>query len=423
MNTLMRWWENLKRSFSTLYPDLVGREHILSLRSDEEQLYASLVAGGYPQAQREYEGHIWVHKAVSVWADSLAPLAVGVADNAGRLTFDHPVARLLANPSETMTASDLWRQWATDMALGGECGFEFVRSASGRVVEVHPRQPSDFSVRPDAVRSRYRRVRAYVMFPNEEDSYTLSPDDFKHFKFYNPLNTWRGLSPLTAVRLGVTIDQLVQSWSRLFFSNSARPDYAVIAPQGLTQLEREEIERKLSAKFGGVGNAHRPIVLEQGVQDIKVFSHPRKDLEWAQQRVFARDEIGAVFGVPDEIMGYGRNTYENFDTAERVLWSLTIKNLVDFRDEQLTHWFRRQNMLADGRRVQTDLSRVWALRRAANQQIKDALAFYAMGVPFNTIDERLGLGLGPVPGGDVGHPSAAPAIVGDEAIDNPGEQD
>lgn len=424
MNIWQRWANRIAvmlRAFADSYPDLAGRQHVFSLRSDEETAYRQGVEGGYIQARAEYEGHVWVHKAVQVWAETIAPLSIAVANPDGKLTYDHPVPRLLANPSESMTASDLWRQWATDMALGGECGFEFVRAENGRIIEVHPRQPVDFAVRPDPVRHRYGRVKAYVMFPDEDTRYTLSPDEFKHFKFYNPCNTWRGLAPLTAVRLGVAIDQLVQVWARLFFSNSARPDYAVIAPQGLTSTERTEIERKLSSKFGTPDGWHKPIVLEQGVQDIKTFSYARKDIEWSQQRIFSRDEIGAIFGVPDEIMGYGRNTYENFDTAERVLWSLTIKNLVDFRDEQLTHFFRRQNMLHDGKRVQTDLSRVWALRRAAAQQMRDALGLFAMGVPFNTIDTHLGLGVGPVVGGDVGHPSGTGFPASEQAVDNPGE--
>lgn len=423
LETLRMWLQSLvsgvRRDLASLYPDLADRVHVISVRSDEEQA-ASTRTGGYREGVVEYEQHVWVHKAASVWADSIAPLRIGVVQGTSAPSYSHPIAELLAHPNPVSTASDLWRAWAIDLALGGEVGWEFVRDSGGSLVEIHHRQPPEFAVRPEPGRSRYGRVAAYVMFPDEDSRYTLQPREFKHFRFYNPANPWRGLAPLTAVRMGVTIDALVQAWSRMFFVNAARPDYAVIAPSGLTQTEKEAMEFKLGQKFGGADGWHKPVILEEGVQDIKVFSFPRKDQEWTQQRIFSRDEIGAIFGIPDEIMGYGRNTYENFDTAERVLWSLTIKNLIDFRDEQLTHWFHQYGGLRPGARLVTDVSRVWALRRAAVQQMRDALGLYAMGVPFNTIDVHLQLGIGPVPGGDVGHPTSG-GLAGDQAIDNPGE--
>lgn len=402
-----------ERSMADQHPEFLDRLHVLTVRSDAEQ-GAGTVDASYAAGMGDYAGHIWVNKAVRVWADSLAPLRVGVADERGALSFSHPAALLLADPNPDLTGGDLWRRWAVDMALGGECGLELRRSqtnaagagGSGRQWELYPKQPSDFAVRPAKGRRGMLKVAAYVVNPDTEDAYTVRPEEFKHFKFYNPANPWRGLAPLAAVRLGVVIDQLVQAWTRVFFSNGARPDFAVIAPEGLTPSERQEIEFRLAAEHGA-GQWHRPIVLEKGVQDIKVFSFPRKDLEWLDQRRMSRDEIGAVFGVPDEIMGYGRDTYENFDTAERVLWALTLSNLINFRDEQLTHFFLLADILKPGQRLVTDLSRVWALRRAAAQQMKDAHALFAMGVPFNTIDKVLGLGVGPVAGGDRGYPRAA----------------
>ena len=58
----------------------------------------------------------------------------------------------------------------------------------------------------------------------------------------------------------------------------------------------------------------RPVVQEEGVTDIKTFYFVHKDIEWMEQRRFDRDEVAELFGVPDEIMGFGRDTYENFET-------------------------------------------------------------------------------------------------------------
>lgn len=376
------------------YPDLANREHVLAVRSDDSVQFG----GTFQRASDNYNYHAWTQKAVGVWGSSIAPLALRVTHKGEAVT--HPLNALLDMPNPDMDSSDLWRWWATDMALGGEHGLEFVSSRAGQIAECYPRQPDGFHVRPDEGRRRYWKVAEYRLFPDEQYAYNLRPDEFLHFKFYNPLQPYRGVSPASAVRLAVIIDELVQVWSRQFFSNGARPDYAIIAPQGITPMERDDIEFRLSRKFGGSLNAHKPIVLEEGVTDIKTFSFPRGDAQWMEQRKLSRDEVGAIYGVPDEIMGFGHNTYENFDTAERVLWSLTLINLINFRDSRLTNFFRNRGLLGPGEAVTTDVSRVWALRRAAAVQMKDALSLSRMGVPFNIIDKKLGLGVGDVPGGN-----------------------
>ena len=100
------------------------------------------------------------------------------------------------------------------------------------------------------------------------------------------------------------------------------------SPHSLRQAERWKLQDITftdiigNLSMHGAQNAHKPIVLEQGVTDIKTFSFAPKDMEWLEQRKLSRDEVGAVFGVPDEIMGYGKDTFENFDAADRVLWTL-----------------------------------------------------------------------------------------------------
>jgi HK97 family phage portal protein len=406
----MNWLDRLKRtairlltrSMSDQHPDFAQLEHVM--RDLLGQDPSSQTVYNYRSAAEDLNGHPWVHKAIHIWVDSLGPLPLRVRRADGKLESSHELINLLEHPNPEMTGSDLWREWCIHMAIGGECGFEFLKTSRGRFGEIHPRGPIEFAVRPDAALIKYRKVAAYVVDPeNRQGSYVLPPEEFKHFKFFNPLNAWRGVGPMSAIRVGVVLDELIQSWSLAFFRNAAQPSYAIIVPEGLTSTERSEMERTASAKWNGPDGWHKPIILESGVQDIKVISHPRKDIEWLQQRHVGREEVGAVFGIPDEIMGFGKDTFRNFETAERVLWSVTLSNLVTFRDDQLTNFFHQSGVLPLGEDIVTDLNQVWVLRRAKAIELDDALKLYEMGVPFNTIDERLQLGIGKVPGGDVPH--------------------
>lgn len=391
-----------KKGLYDQHPELVYREPILRVNSEDE---GSVSPGStsFVQAATIYTAHMWSQRAITVIANNLAPLPLRVARGPVDDTEypSHQLNSLLDNPNPEMSPEDLWKQWVTDQMLGGEMGLEVAKNkARTKSLELWPRQPHVFTVRPASV--RYRRVAFYKIDDGAGEPYQLTPEEFIHIKFYNPLQPFRGLSPISAVRMSITIDQLSQAWTRLFFRNQARPDYALIAPEGITTSEKGELYAKLM-QYGTGEQLHEPIILEEGVTDIKTFSWAPKDTEWLAQREMSRDEVAAIFGVPDEIMGYGRDTYENFDTAERVLWTLTIVPLCGMRDGALTRYFRRTGDLRPDERIETNFSNVPQLQEDRSGKVEQMGKLFAMGVPVNMASDFVGAGLPPVKGGDVGY--------------------
>lgn len=376
------------------HPDLKYRYHVISQQAGQA-VDAELQS--YSDYAKVYQVYVWVHKAINRITEALAPLPVRVVDRDGKALDGHRLTELFAYVNDTMSSAHLWGIWVVHMMLGGEEFLELVPNDKGKPVEIWPRRPDKMAVVPDEERPLYPAVAGYVYDHKEE----YGPGEVIHDKFYNPLSDWRGLAPIAAVRSGIVIDLFAQSWSRSFLKKGARPDYALVAPEGLTPTEREEYEQLLLDKFGGPDNWHRPIILEKGITDIKVFSWAPKDIEWMEQRKMARDEVGGLFGVPDEVMGYGRDTYENMDAAHRWFWKMTVKPLAMHRDTTLTSFFTRTRpMLRRGERIATDFSGVEALQEDLTPKAELAKTFWAMGVPFNRLDEQLGLGIGAIPGGD-----------------------
>lgn len=391
------------KTLADLYPDQADREPLLRINSDEES--AVLNSSSFVTAANSYAGHMWTHRAVEILANNIAPLPLRVArgpKGAVEYPANHPANAFLDNPNPSLAPEDLWKQWTTDLMLGGEEGMEVSWSSNrSKPLELWPRQPDQFTVRPESI--RYRRVAYYKIDDGAGDPYTVQPDSFIHWKFYNPMQPFRGLAPITAIRLSVMIDQLAQAWTRLFFRNQARPDFAVIAPEGTTKTEKEEMMNQLAIDLSGGYGVHKPIILEDGVTDIKTFSWAPKDLEWVTQREMSRDEVAAIFGVPDEIMGYGRNTYENFDTAERVIWTLTLMPICRFRDGTLTRYLRSVKMLAPNERIETDTSEVQQLQEEKSGKIDQMVKLFGMGVPVDMAADYTDSGLPPVPGGKTGY--------------------
>ena len=384
-------------------PDLANRVHVLQQWSDQT---VAAELNDYADYANVYGVYVWVHKAISKIAEALAPLPVRVVDGEDKALDGHPLTLLLQAGNDSTSPADLWQSWVIHMLLGGESFFELVDDSRGRPVELWPRRPDEVKVRPDRAPERvlYPRVAGYVYGDGDD---LIEPENMWHSRFYNPLSPWRGLAPIAAAREGITIDLFAQAWSKAFLKSGARPDYAVIAPQGITQTEREEIESKLMQKFSGSDNWHRPMVLEEGVTDIRVFSFPPKDIEWLEQRKFSRDEVGGIFGVPDMIMGYGPEAYdteEKIRSALLLFWTLTMGSLCGHRDNSLTHYFTRvRPMLNPGERIDTDLSDVGVLQEDLSPKIAQARDLFDMTYPPNAINERLGLGMPEVPWGNVGY--------------------
>jgi HK97 family phage portal protein len=388
------------------HPELVGRVHVVSQQAGTQA--AELES--YTDYCQVYEVYTWVRKAIDKIGSALSPLPVRVVDSDGEALDNHPVTLLLSNGNDTMNPAELWQRWVVHMMLGGESFIELVLGGRGQPVELWPRRPDWVKVIPDASPERrlYPRVAGYLYGVDGHDEVNIEPEAMVHTRFYNPRSPWRGLAPITAVREGIIIDLFAQAWSKRFLKQGARPDYAVIAPEGITKTEREDLQAQLMLDFGGSDNWHKPIVLEQRITDIKPFSFAPKDIEWLEQRKFSRDEVGAIFGVPDEIMGYGRDTYENFETALKVLWTLTLAPLAGHRDAALTHFFGKvRGDLRPGERIETDLSEVGVLQEDIGPKLEQARNLWNMGVPFNLVDERLGLGIGEISGGDIGYISDA----------------
>jgi len=378
----------------TTHPELNSRYHI---SSGNDQISAGLE--DFEDFAKVYRVYTWVNKAVKKSAEQIAPLKVEVVDQEGEAIQGHPLTMLFSGVNPDSSGSELWHAWVVNMLLAGDAPVEIVDSGGGMPVELWSRRPDLLGVIPDVSNELFPRVAGYTWGTDEN---MVPRENMWHPKFYNPLNAWRGLPPIAAVREGITIDMFSQAWSKRFLQNSARPDFAIIAPDGLTIGEREEIELQFLQKHQGPDNWHKPVTLEN-ITKIEMLNFAPKDIEWLEQRKVSRDEVGAIFGMPDEIMGFGRDTYENFGTAWRIWWLLALKPLTDFRDESLTKFFTKTRpILRPGELIKTDLSGIGALQEDLTDKIDNATKLFRMGVPFDTLDERFSLGIGPVPDGTTG---------------------
>lgn len=376
-------------------PELAGRVHISSSYAGGEAFPDMDSFVGWATV---YQSYIWLKKGIKFIADSIKFLPVMVVDGNGEEQTGHYITQLLAYVNDTETAADLWSKYVIYKYLGGEFFLEFVPDNRGNPVEVWARRPDKMIVVPDAAPERrlYPRVAGYR---NEDDRDYIIPPELMWFdKFTNPLNEWRGLNVIAAAREGISIDVFAHQAIKTFLRKGSRPDFVVVAPQGITKTELDKMEMQFDSKFSGADKVHRPFFAEEGITDIKTLSHPPKDIQWLEDSRFSREEVGAILNMPDLLMGFGTEAYDNSDKLNAHMmyyWQMNGVPLVSSRDDSLTNFFHQHypRLLAPDHRIATDLSSVAVLREDYGDKLAQAQQLFTMGVPFEQINERLELGI------------------------------
>ena len=369
------------KDLAALHPEAFTREILYSGNSDQAQDTTPTVSNAYD----EYAGQAWVYKATATVARSFRSVPLYVMRGEDWIE-GHPIELLLAKPNPAMSGSALWERWITDIYLAGETGIELANN-KGKL-ELWPRQGRVVTI--DSASNRYMRANGFTIKDGHGEPYKLTPPEFIWSWLYNPLSVWRGLGVYQAAALGIVTDKQAQKYAASFFKGMGRPDWVALSPQGSTQTERDMMFAQIEAMTAG---KNRGIILEQGVTDIKPLSFAPKDVIWETIRAMTREEIGAVAGVPGELMGDKSATYENRAEAVKSFWNDTIRPLADWRDEHLTAYFRSIGAIRPDEEIESDFSDVEALEQSYADRLTYAQGLIGLGVTLRDANEMFDLGI------------------------------
>jgi HK97 family phage portal protein len=261
---------------------------------------------------RNYQS--WVYAAVNAIAQEAARQRPFVYRNTGQadheqmpLPHTHPLVRLLDTPNPWMTTWELWYLTVVYLELTGNC---FWYAAPVRVNGTKLPDPGELWVVPApwvrVIPDADRFVKAYVVTaPGAAPEY-FDPDEIIHLKYPNPLDPHYGLSPLQANALTVDANtELLKSRYQAFHAGP-RPGLVLHTDQLLTDATVRRLEEKLTARFAGRENWHRPLVLEQGLTASPWTLTPA-EMDFLNSGRMTRDEILALFRVPAPIAGLVEN--------------------------------------------------------------------------------------------------------------------
>lgn len=105
-----------------------------------------------------------------------------------------------------------------------------------------------------------------------------------------------------------------EQYGNYFFANGASPSGALVYPQAINKQQRDEAERKITDKFGGVRKAGKVMVLDAGVKYEKMSFNPQ-EASMNETRNFQVNQASRIFGVPVPLLAQLDNaTLNNMET-------------------------------------------------------------------------------------------------------------
>lgn len=377
------------------------------------------------------EARGWVYACVRVIAEEvgLTPLELykvaGKSEEGGvewERIHDHPFMDLLNAPNPNITAFEFMEIISMHLDLTGNA-FIWLQAADGNGVKNAEEIPAAmWPLPPDNVRPDRTALPKFINGYIFEDNFSkrrLEPHEVLHIKEPNPNDLYMGMGATQAAADAIDQDNWARAWNRQFFQNGAWP--GIIVKSGTTNEDKlQQIRAAFDGRHRGVNRSHKAVILPAGVE-LDTIGVNQKDMDFANMRLQARDEILGLFRVPHVALGLGAGEELNratADTTDYIFGRRTIRpkvrRIVNFINEFLLPRFGDDLMLDFADQVSDDMEYKRSLH-------KDAL----MGSPYMSVNEvRDDLGLQPIEGGDevLGNPMLWPIgeTGGDQVIEEPG---
>lgn len=239
-----------------------------------------------------------VFACVRLLSDSVAslPLHLYRRGPAGRERFeDHPLYDVLhceANP--TLSAHGLKQSIMVSLLLYGNFYAVINRNSLGQPVELWPLDPRGVAVNFQNGALTYQTTQVQPGL--------LSSHDVLHVRGMATASSWVGISPITQVREAVGLSLAAEEYGARFFSQDATPRVALEIPGVASPESKALLKAAYESETAGLANAHRPIVLDQGIKLTPLSISP-EDAQFIETRRYQTQEIARLFGVPPHLIG------------------------------------------------------------------------------------------------------------------------
>lgn len=240
-----------------------------------------------------------VYACVALLSRSQAMLPLQLYKRDGKrhtLEMDHPVADLLSfAPNRWQSPYEFESMLTAHKALTGNA-YALISRLGRRVQELIPLNP--LNVKPVL---RADMSLEYEYYRPDGRKVTYKQSDIHHRRGLS-VDGVLGLSPVAAARRAIGLAMQTEKHGAIMFRNGAKPGGALKTDNQLTDDAYRRLQESFADDYGGVENAHKTLILEQGLAWEQI-SMTAEDSQFIESRKFQRSEIAMFYGVPPHMIG------------------------------------------------------------------------------------------------------------------------
>jgi HK97 family phage portal protein len=368
-----------------------------------------------------YSTHVWAYAAINAIARNIAGVPFVFQTVQGPIKQDSKLAQFFEKPNPFQGFGQLMESMISWIHLNGDVILVMRRKDENSI----PEEMMAVNADPfEPVFNKNGTIAGWVMDnPNGGEKIPFRKHEIIHIKFWNPNDTWRGLSPLLPARSGIHQDFLADQFNSSFFENSGSPSGVIEIEQNLTDPEFERVVKQYEDKHVRQGQAHKMLILEGGAK-FKPTIFTQKDMEFLNQKKWNRDATLAAFGVPKMEVGIieeGANLAV-IKMQSREFW---LKNLIPKMNLIEWHlWSQLFSKISGGRVwAEFDTSAIDALQDEFHEKVATGRSLWEMGYTSNQINKRLTLGLPENKWQNIGYKPTQIEVIAVDADGTPIAQD
>ena len=384
-----KWWEFWRSEAKHFSPSYIQSVIVRGSATWSAYNYIAFVDEGYRRNPT-------VYACIDAKQTAAQSLPIILKDAQGQPIENHPILQWLQRPNPYQNLQQVIAESIANYDLAGEANFAKIGMRN---------QLELISLRPDwlIIESYDQNTGMPLRYRYSPSEQGMSPsvpylrNELIIWARFNPLDRWRGLSPLHACAFAIDTLNSYASSNKSTLDNGVTPSGVLSTATTLEDESFKRLQTQFTEKYAGANNTGKPMLLEGGLTWQQTGLSPR-DMEYIQGKRANELDVCKALRVPPQIIGIdGSQTFANYEQARAAFYEDTVIPTVNSLLSQISYSIAADFSLPRGAYLCVDVDAVAALepRRAERMKVIDALQSISVN------EKREGMGYGETDGGDV----------------------